>query len=118
EALFSLVEGDMHLGEVGVHAEVAVTDLSSDPAVVGDDGELRLVIAPPGTPGATLETDPKSRFLLIRQYLYDWDADRVASFSIERVDRLGVPAPPPRPEGVADALDRAARWVEESLTYW
>lgn len=118
ETLFSLVEGDMHLGQVGVHAEVALTDLVAHPGVVGDDGELRLVVATPGTPGATLETDPTSRFLLIRQYLYDWDVDRVASFAIERVDRLGVPAPPPSPADVAGALDRAARWVEESVTYW
>ena len=35
EALFSLVEGDMHLDENGVFAEVALTDLAVD-----DDGDL------------------------------------------------------------------------------
>ena len=119
EALFSLVEGDMHLGQVGVHAEVALTDLvGGRDGVVAADGALRLVIGPPGTPGATLVTDPATGMLLIRQYLYDWTADRVASFSIERIDRAGVPAPPPTPDAVAEALDRAARWVEESITYW
>lgn len=118
EALFSLVEGDMHLGQVGVHDEVALTDLRSDRELVGDGGELEVVIGPPGTPGATLETDPATAMLLIRQYLYDWTADRVASFSVERVDLAGVPAPAPTPEGVAAALDRAARWAEESVSYW
>lgn len=119
EALFSLVEGDMHLGEVGVHAEAALTDLRAAPeGVVAADGALRLVIGPPGTPGAGLVTDPASRLLLIRQYLYDWEGDRVASFSVERLDLAGKPAPPPSAAGVADALDRAARWVEESITYW
>ncbi|OWY59117.1 hypothetical protein B7486_76290, partial [cyanobacterium TDX16] len=43
EALFSLIEGDMHLDENGVFAEVALSDLD-----VGEDGELELLIGPAG----------------------------------------------------------------------
>lgn len=113
EALFSLVEGDMHLGEVGVFAEVALSELDA-----GAAGDLELVIGPEGTPGAHLVTDQGARMLLVRQYLYDWATDPVASLSIERVDTAGIPAGPPSPDAVAAALDRAARWVEESITYW
>ncbi|MBL8775513.1 MAG: hypothetical protein JNK12_06275 [Acidimicrobiales bacterium] len=115
EALFSLVEGDMHLGENGVHAEVALTDLID---LHADSGALELLIGPRGTPGVTLVSDPATRMLLIRQYLYDWTGDRVGSFSVERVDLAGVPAPPPEPADVVGALERAARWVEESITFW
>ena len=114
EALFSLVEGDMHLGEVGVFAEVALSDL----APAGETDDLELLIGPEGTPGVHLVSDPGARMLLVRQYLYDWAADPVASLSIERVDTAGIPAGPPTPDGVAAALDRAALWVEESITYW
>ncbi len=112
EALFSLVEGDMHLGENGVHAEVALTDLDRA------DGDLELVIGPPGTPDAALVTEPATRLLLIRQYLYDWAAEPIASFTIERTDTAGTAPSSPAPDEVAAALDRATRWVERSIDYW
>ena len=113
EALFSLVEGDMHLDEPGVVDEVALTALD-----VGDDGEVRLTIGPgPGGP-AHLRTDPTARMVMIRQYLYDWETEPVASFAIERADTVGRPAAAVGPDGVAAGLDRAARWVERSIEYW
>lgn len=113
EALFSLVEGDMHLDENGVFAEVALSDL-----VVDDDGQLELVIGPDPSGGNHLVSTPGARLLLIRQYMYDWARDPVVSFTIERVDTSGVAAPAPTAEGVAVALDRAARWVERSIDFW
>ncbi len=112
EALFSLVEGDMHLGENAVYAEVALTDLAAP------DGVLELTVGPDATAGDHLRSTPGVRMLLIRQYLYDWERDPIASFTIERVDTVGAPAPPPAPDAVADALDRAARWVEHSVDFW
>ncbi len=113
EALFSLVEGDMHLDENAVFAEVALTDL-----VVGTSGVLELTIGPEPREGNHLVTAPGSRLLLIRQYLYDWAAEPVVSFTIERIDTAGVPAPPPTAGDIAAALDRATRWVERSIDYW
>lgn len=113
EALFSLVEGDMHLDENQVFAEVALSDL-----VVGDDGSFALVIGPGESEGNHLRSQPGARLLLIRQYLYDWAHDPIATFTIERTDTAGTPTPPPRPDDVAAALDRASRWVERSIDYW
>jgi hypothetical protein len=114
EALFSLVEGDMHLGENGVFAEVALTDLSPR------DGLLELTIGPDdqGDGGAHLRSAPGARMLLIRQYLYDWTEDAIASFTIARVDDAGLAPAAPTPDEVAAALDRAARWVEQSIEFW
>ena len=112
EALFSLVEGDMHLGEDGVYAELALRDLDLG------DGALELTIGPAGTPGVDLAAEAGTRMLLVRQYLYDWAADPIASLTIERVDTAGEPAPPPSVDTVAVALDRATRWVEASVMYW
>jgi hypothetical protein len=111
ETLFSLVEGDMHLDRNEVFAEVALTDLAPSA-----DGWLELTIGP----GAdnTLTSAPGASLLLIRQYLYDWDEDSIASFTIERVDTIGIPPTAPTPAEVAAALDRAARWVERSIDYW
>jgi hypothetical protein len=114
EALFSLVEGDMHLDENDVFAEVALSELT-----VADDGTLELVIGPGATAdGNHLPSSPDARLLLIRQYLYDWANEPIASFTIERVDTFGTPPPPPKPDEVAAAFDRAARWVARSIDYW
>jgi hypothetical protein len=104
----------MHLDENRVISEVALSDLP-----VGDDGDLELTIGPAApAAGGHLPSAPGARLLLIRQYLYDWAEDSIASFTIERTDTIGTPAPPPTPESIAAALDRATRWVERSLDYW
>jgi hypothetical protein len=56
--------------------------------------------------------------LTIRVYQSDWDADAAPPFHIERVGTGGVPPPPLDPAFVARALDRAAKWVEKSVTFW
>jgi hypothetical protein len=113
EALFSLVEGDMHLDEHGVFAEVALSDLTPDA-----DGRLQLMIGAGGDGPNRLPSSPAARMLLIRQYLWDWERDPVAPFTIERVDTAGMPAPRPSSAEVAAAVDRANRWVEQSIDYW
>ena len=113
EVLFSLVEGDMHLGENAVFAEVALTDLE-----IGADGVLALHIGPEHHDGNSLQSKPGARMLLIREYLYDWANDPIGGFTIERTDTVGLPAPPPTSESVAAAIDRATRWVEQSIHHW
>lgn len=113
EALFSLVQGDMHLDEDEVHAELALTDLT-----VGNDGTFEMVIGPGDPVGNHLPSSPGVRLLLIRQYLYDWAHDGIATFTIERNDTAGTPTPALTPDGVAAAFDRATRWVERSIEYW
>jgi hypothetical protein len=128
ELLVSLMEGDMHLGEYGVYAERALAELD-----VAPDGTLELLVGPdppgpPGPPGPPdtahgpvgnrLPTDARARVLTIRQYQFDWERDRVASFSIERLDTRGVAPATPSPAEVAAAVARATRWVERSLHFW
>ena len=113
EALFSVLEGDMHLGENTVYSEVALTDLA-----INNDGTFELHIGPGEPDGNRLATASGARLVLIREYLYDWATAPIGGFTIERTDTMGVPPPPPTPEMVAAALDRAAQWVEQSIDYW
>jgi hypothetical protein len=113
EALFSVLEGDMHLGENGVFDEVALSDLD-----VGPDGAFELVVSPDDGPGNRLRTTPDTRLLLVRQYLWDWEHEPVMSLTVERPDTAGTAPPAPTPDQVAAALDRAGRWVERSITHW
>jgi hypothetical protein len=112
-ALFSLVEGDMHLDEYGVFGECALGDLQ-----VAPDGSIEIWISPDRHEGNWIETHPGARLLLIRQYLCDWVHDRAATFSIERVGAAGSPSAAPTGAEIARSLDRAALWVDRSLDYW
>ena len=117
-ALFSLVDGDMHLGEYGVFSECTLADLE-----VGSDGSLELWISPDRPAGNWhvgnwIESHAGARLFLVRQYLCDWERDRAATLTVERVDTSGLPPVPMSGSDFAVALDRAATWVERSVEYW
>jgi hypothetical protein len=114
DAIFSIVEGDMHLDRYGVYAECTLGEME-----VGTGGDFELTVGPANDAGGNcLITDPQATLLLIRQFQCDWEHDRVATFHIERVDRRGEPVPRPEPATVAIALERAIEWTERSLRYW
>ena len=112
-ALFSLVDGDMHLGEFGVFGECTLADLD-----VPADGSLELWISPIRHDRNWIESHPDARMFLVRQYLCDWERDRAATLHIERLDSLGMPAGALSPAQLSTALDRAATWVERSTAFW
>jgi hypothetical protein len=112
-AIFSLVEGDMHLGQYGVFGERTLTEFE-----VAPDGSLELWIAPDRHDGNWIGSHPAASVFMIRQYLCDWERDRSASFVIDRIDTRGTPPEPLTSARLADALDRAATWTEESIEYW
>ena len=114
EAIFSLGEGDMQLGEYGVFSECSLKDLNID------DGRLEVAIGPDRPEGAVdwMATNPAVRLLGIRVYVCDWTNDAIPDFCIERLDR-----PEDRPshltvDRAAAALEAAAHWVETSVPYW
>ena len=112
-ALFSLVDGDMHLDRYGVFSECTLADLD-----VAPDGSFELWIAPDRHEANWMASHADARLLLIRQYLCDWERDRSATFVIERVDARGIPPAPPSASHFADALARAVTWTERSMEYW
>jgi hypothetical protein len=112
-ALFSLVDGDMHLGRFGVFSEHTLADLE-----VGADGSVELWISPERQERNWLESDPEARLVLVRQYLCDWERDRAATFTIERVDAHGIPPAAMTPANLTVALNRAATWIERSIEFW
>lgn len=121
QAIFSLNEGEMHLGEFGVYGERSLDQLE-----VGDDGRLEIHLSPeappdtasPDRPVNWIPTDPRGRLLTIRIFQSDWERDAAPPFHIERIGAEGVPSPPLEPGALARALDRAATWVERSASFW
>jgi hypothetical protein len=116
QAIFSLHEGDMQLGEYGVFGERSLDQLPLAP-----DGALELWLVPRGAParvGHCIELDPRARIFTIRLYQSDWERDALPCFQIERVGAEGEPRPLLDPAALAAGLERAARWVEASVDYW
>jgi len=115
QAIFSLHEGDLQLGETGVWSETSLDALELD-----GDGRLEIVVAAerPDGPANWMPMHPKARLLTIRVYQADWERDTTPPFHVERVGGEGVPRPAPTPGSMARALDRAAAWVEASAAFW
>ena len=112
EAILSLGEGDMQLGQYRVFSEVSLRDLT-----IGDD-QLEIVISPDKHPGNWMATDPIVRQLSIRVYVVDWLADAIPEFHIERLDRDDDRPAVLDIERAGAALDEAASWVETSMPFW
>jgi hypothetical protein len=118
QAIFSLNEGEMQLGEFGVFSECSLDQLE-----VGAEGLLEIWLSPQEPPAQEqprnwMPMDPKGRLLTIRVYQSDWERDAAPAFHIERVGAEGVPRPPLEPAALAQALDRAATWVERTAVFW
>lgn len=113
QAIFSLHQGDMQLGEFGVYGERSLDQLE-----VGPDGRLELWVSPKERPGNWIPMHPDARIFTIRIYQSDWAADAAPRFQIVREGAEGEPPPPLTPAFVAEALDRTATWVERSQQFW
>lgn len=112
EAILSLGEGDMQLGQYGVFSEVSFRDLD----IPGD--QLDIVISPDHHDGNWMATDPLVRQLSIRIYVVDWAVDAIPTFHIERLDRAEDRPAVLTVERAQQSLDEAAHWVETSMPYW
>jgi hypothetical protein len=112
QAIFSLHEGDMQLGELGVFGECSLADLAAP------NGRLELFISPDDQPGNHIRSDPRARIFTIRIYQSDWERDATPPFHIVRAGNQGRPRPPLDPAAVGAALDRAATWIEKSMQFW
>jgi hypothetical protein len=108
-AIFSLVDGDMHLGKFGVFSERTLDDFE-----VGDDGALEFWVTAGEAAGNVMPTHPDARMLLIRQYQSDWERDAIATFHVERVDTVDHDAG----VDIVRALERARDWATQSLQFW
>lgn len=114
QAIFSLNQGDMQLGEFGVYSECSL-----DRFEIADDGALEVRVSPEEpTGGNWMEMQPDARLLTIRVFQSDWDNDAAPVFHIERVGAEGEPRPPVDAAFINRALDRSAGWVERTATFW
>ena len=113
QAIFSLNEGEMQLGELGVWSERSLDQLEVD-----DDGLLEIFLSPEQQPKNWMPSQPGGRLFTIRIYQSDWERDAAPAFHIERIGMQGVPRPFLTAAFMTRALDRSATWVERTATFW
>jgi hypothetical protein len=115
--ILTMKDGDMHDGRYGVAFDVLGSELGFGP---GADVEIHLGgEAQTGEGrGVRLAIPEGASMLNIREYYWDWTAAAPATLVIERLDTLGTPPPPLTEDDLAARLDKAARLVEASVTYW
>ena len=81
------------------------------------DGAFELTLSHERQPGNWLKLDPDAGFLLIRQYMNDWENERPADLTIERVG-ASYPIPSPRTDFVEARLDKLSRWLDKGASLW
>lgn len=113
---FSLCEGEMQLNQMAVFGQWNHTHLT-----IGADGSLAFLLSetrPDGYEGDWFPLDPRTDHLNIRAVVPDWEQDGIPEFYVERLGSQGQAPAPPTPEWLATQLDKAATWVEATVTYW
>lgn len=106
-----------HFGDGGVGRWKLLSSVAGDGLEVGADGAFELWISPEARAGNWIRNHPEASFLLLRQYLLDWEREEPAVLAIERVDAW-YPPPPPRTDAVATHLDRLLQWLDTGARSW
>jgi hypothetical protein len=119
---FQINTGHMGDGNIpafggGENAWRTVSFLAADTLETDPDGGFEIAIGGAPRPGNWLALDPDASHVLVRQYFDDWENERPAVFSIERVGAR-YPKPPLSPEKLAAHFDTLHTWLDAGLRSW
>lgn len=113
EILFELHDGYMQRGEVKVSRPLAASQL-----VLNADRSFEIILSAQQHDGNWLELLPEYRYLVIRQYLYDWATERVTDLHITRIGGEGLAPAAVTPARMAELLDDAVEWIDRTAEHW
>lgn len=82
-----------------------------------EDGSIEIVLSPDRHPGNWVELQPDAGSLCVRQYFYDWESERPANLSIERVG-ASYPPPPESPAQIATQAELLMAWMDRGASFW
>lgn len=91
--------------------------LTGDDLESGPDGRFEIALSREKRPGNWLALGEEARFVLVRQYFEDWEAETPGRFAIERV---GAPYPPAplAPEQLRERLELLFQWLDAGAKCW
>jgi hypothetical protein len=97
----------------------AVADLDVDDLELGRDGSFEIVLGGEPRSGNWIDLPEGATTLIVRQFFYDWDHERPASFEIERIDDgERRPSALPTLGGIARQIDALGRFVHDNTAWW
>lgn len=106
-----------HFGDGNVGRWRTVSSLNARELACDADGRFELFIGGEERGGNWMALDPEASFLLLRQYLDDWERERPAELSIERVG-AEYPQPVLRTDQVAARFDELCTWLSAGARSW
>lgn len=116
EFLIETKEGYMQLGDDAVYETRTSADLQFEA-----DGAFEILVSaerPAGHAGNWMPMHPETRYVTIRQYLIDWETEEPALFEIGLLGGEGVAPRPMTSDRMADILDSAGEWVDQTQQVW
>jgi hypothetical protein len=113
EFIISTHDGDMHHKKYNVFAERTSQDLQ-----ISSDGSFEIILGAEEVPGNWMPLHSDVEYVLIRQYLYDWDQDEPGQFLIQKVGKEGLAPEPLEPGRMAGMLEEAGEMTERTMVYW
>ncbi|MDG2307504.1 MAG: hypothetical protein P8R42_23200 [Candidatus Binatia bacterium] len=106
-----------HFGDGNVGGWRTVSSIHGRELVSEPDGSFEIVLSPEPQPGNWMALDPDASFLLLRQYMSDWENERPADLFIERID-AEYPQPALTPERIAARMDELVTWLSAGARSW
>ena len=108
-------EGHFALGEVA--AVKTVASLAGDRIEREADGTVEIFLGGAEGRRNRVPLSQGARFVLLRQLFYDWEGERPATLTIERVGGP-VSEPRPRTDQIAERIDLLRSWIEKGGALW
>jgi len=96
--------------------EVRVS-INNDALKTNDDGAFEIIVSPEEHAGNWLRTKPGRTYIFIRQFFGEWDAETPMTVHIEPRGAATAP-PPPTPDDIISALERAGTWYVADTLRW
>lgn len=89
-----LFEIGIYTGKMGLHdPSHLIASITEEALLVDADGGVEIVLSPERHPGNWLQTDERTRYVMIRQYAPDWSGLVPGRFEIERLGGASTPRP-------------------------
>jgi hypothetical protein len=119
---FQVNTGHMGDGNVpalggGENAWRTVSFLAADRLETDAQGRFEILLDAQHHPGNWLALDPEASHVLVRQYFDDWQNERPAVFSIERIG-AHYPRPALSPERLARHFETLHTWLDAGIRCW
>lgn len=106
-----------HFGDGNVGGWRTVSSIHGRELVSEPDGSFEIVLSPEPHEGNWMALEPDASFLLLRQYMSDWETERPADLFIERID-AEYPQPALTPERIAARMDELVVWLSAGARSW